>query len=341
MMWMPSTIWSDEKLLSMYMSSVPKGYDYDARLETVPGTKRKQIVIAKPKGYDGLNFTNLFTDPLIRLKAMEEAGVDKALLRHPCWEEWLNLEACRKVNNLMAKYVDKHADKVLGLAIAPPWGDDESLDELDRAIKDLHLSGVECAAHYGDLYLDAPELRAYFRKLNKLNVPICVHHTPTPVEYQSTVDYSSLRRFLGRIMDQMISVTRILYSGMLDECPNLKFIPTQMGGGLFAFTNFVKVPRLPTKEDVGRFDTNPDKVERYLKNNIYYDITTPTQWTKGQLELAVEEVGADHILYGGSYAVRPDWFYRGVQHVNSLDISDRDKKLILGENAKKLFRIKS
>jgi hypothetical protein len=78
----------------------------------------------------------------------------------------------------MARYVDKHSDKLMGLAIAPPWGDEESLDELDRAVKDLHLSGVECAAHYGELYLDAPELRPYFKKLNQLNVSIVVHIHP-------------------------------------------------------------------------------------------------------------------------------------------------------------------
>jgi len=341
MMWMPSTIWSDEKIMNMYLSSVPKQYGYDVKLTAVPGTKRKQIIIYKPKGRDALNYTDLHTDPLIRLRDMEKAGVDKALLRHPCWEEWFNLDACRKVNTLMARYVDKHPDKLMGLAIAPPWGDDESLDELDRAVKDLHLSGVECAAHYGELYLDAPELRAYFKKLNQLNVPVVVLHTPEPVGLHSLDDFTNPRRFYGRIIDQMVSVSRILYSGMLDDCPNLKLILTHMGGGLFAFTNFVKVPPLPTKEDVGRFDSQSEKIERYLSKNIYYDVTQPTQWTNAQLECAVKEVGADHMLYGASYPIRLDWFFNGVQRIRSLGISEREKNLILGENAVKLFKIRA
>jgi predicted TIM-barrel fold metal-dependent hydrolase len=132
-------LFSDKELLGMYLRSVPKGYDYEVKLSTVPGTDRKQIVISKPKGYEGLNYTNLHTDPLIRLKAMDEAGVDRALLRHPCWEEWFSLEACKKANDLLAKYVSEHSDRVMGLAIAPPWGDEESLDELDRAVKDHTL----------------------------------------------------------------------------------------------------------------------------------------------------------------------------------------------------------
>jgi predicted TIM-barrel fold metal-dependent hydrolase len=341
MMWMPGDLFSNKELLRMYLTSVPEGYDYEVRLDVVPGENRKQIVISKPKGYEGLNYTNLHTDPLIRIKAMDQAGVDKALLRHPCWEEWFSLEACRKVNDLLAKYVSEHSDRVLGLAITPPWGDDESLEELDRAVKDLHLSAVECAAHYGDLYLDAEEFRPFFKKVNQLNVPIIVHHTPVPVEYRSIYEYSNLRRFYGRIIDQMISVSRILYSGLLDKFPNLKFVPTQMGGALWAFTNFVKVPRVGNKEDVGRFDSNPEKIDGYLKNNFFFDITTPTQWTKAQLECAVKEVGADHLLFGGSFPVRPDWLFSGIQHIKSLDIGEKEKKLILGENAMRLLKIKA
>jgi predicted TIM-barrel fold metal-dependent hydrolase len=339
MEWLPENFLSDQKLRNMLLRTVPRGYGDKVRLDTVPGTKRKQVVISKPKGYENLNYTSLHTDSNARMKAMDEVGVDRVLLRLPCWEEWISLEASRKVNSLMAKYVSQHADRMMGLAVAPPWGDEESLDELDRAVKDLHLSGVECAAHYGNLYLDAEEFRPYFKKLNQLNVPICIHHTPMPVEYHSLYEYSNLRRLYGRIIDQMVSVSRILYSGLLDEFPNLRFIPTQMGGALFAFTNFVKVPRVGAKEDVGRFDSNPEKIGGYLRRNIFLSMTPPTQWTKAQLECAVKEVGADHILYGGGYPIRPDWFFRGIDHVRSLDISEREKKLILGENAIKLFKI--
>jgi hypothetical protein len=128
---------------------------------------------------------------------------------------------------------------------------------------------------------------------------------------------------------------------MLDEFPNLKLIPTQMGGAFFAFANFVKVPKSTTKEDMERFDNIGERVDRYLANNIFFDITFPTQWSKMGLEFAVKEVGADHILFGGSYPVRREWLLKGVQHIQGLDISDREKKLILGENARKLFKIKA
>ena len=73
---------------------------------------------------------------------------------------------------------------------------------------------------------------------------------------------------------------------------------------------------------------------------MYFDITTPLAWSKSQLGCAVEEFGADHILYGSSYPVRLDWVLNGVEHVRSLGISEEDKEQIFCGNAKRLFGIK-
>jgi predicted TIM-barrel fold metal-dependent hydrolase len=51
-------------------------------------------------------------------------------------------------------------------------------------------------------------------------------------------------------------------------------------------------------------------------------------------------LGADHILYGSSYPIKLDWFFEGVDYVKSLDIDEKSKDLILGENAARLFNIK-
>jgi len=142
MEWLPESFFTDKKLLDMYLNSVPRGYGNEVKLGTVPGTNRTQVVISKPKGFENLNYTSTHTDHRNRTRALDEAGIDKVVLRLPCWEEWLSLKASAKTNDLMAKYVNEHGDRFLGLAVAPPWGDEESLDELDRAIKDLHLSGV-------------------------------------------------------------------------------------------------------------------------------------------------------------------------------------------------------
>ena len=340
--WLPENLFQDESFLNELIRMVPRAYGEYARLDTVPGTSEVQIVIEKPKGYQNLNYYELNTDTTKRLAAMDEAKIDKAILRIPCWEEWLNLEMAKKLNNLMAKCVREHPYRLLGLAMVPPWGDKECLKEVERCIKELGCCGVEMAAHYGNLYLDEEEFRPYFKKLNQLNVPICVHHTPLPVDYGSIYKYTNARRGFGRIIDQLTSLSRVLNSELLDEFPNLRLIYSYLAGGFFAFTNMFAVKKSSVKEVMERSDTVlAEKIQVYLERNIYFDMCHAPPWGKDHLEFAVKVLGADHILFGTTYPVRLEWCIKGVEFVKTLDIGEKGKSLILGGNAMRLFNIKA
>ena len=164
MHWLPENLFKDKSLRDSFINAVPCAYGEYAKIATISGTKTQQIVIEKPKGYENLNYAENQYDPKNRLKDMDTAGVDKAILRIPCWQEWLSLEMCKMVNDGLAKHVRQHPDRFLALAVVPPWGTKDSLKEVDRCIKDLGFSGVQLAAHYGKLYLDEEEFRPYFKK---------------------------------------------------------------------------------------------------------------------------------------------------------------------------------
>jgi predicted TIM-barrel fold metal-dependent hydrolase len=341
MHWLPENLFTDESLLDSLIRMVPRAYGEYARLDTVPGTSKVQIVIEKPKGYQNLNFTELDTNTTKRLAAMDAANVDKAILRIPCWEEWLDLEIAKKLNDLLAKSVKEHPDRFLGLAMVPPWGDKECLKEVERCIKDLGCCGVEMAAHYGDLYLDEEEFRPYFKKLSQLEVPVVVHHTPLPVDYGSLYKYTNVRRGFGRIVDQLTSLGRVLHSGLLDEFPNLEIIYSYLAGGFFAFTSMIAVKKSVMPEEMERSDTElAEKIQGYLERNIYFDMCHAPPWGKDHLEFAVKVLGADHVLYGSSYPVKLEWCAKGVEFVKNLSIDEKEKSLILGGNAMRLFNIK-
>jgi predicted TIM-barrel fold metal-dependent hydrolase len=337
---LPQGLFQDEALLQAFLRIVPQAYGECAKVVTVPGTDNKQIVIEKPRGCANLNFSQNSVDVEARLDTMKKAGLDKAILRTPCWQEWLPLDMCRQVNDSMARLVNQHPDKFLAVATIPPWGDKGCLQELERCLDKLGFVGVELAAHYGNLYLDDPVFRPYFRRLNELNVPVVVHHTPLPVEYHTLCEYNNLRRSMGRCIDQMIAVNRELFSDLFEECPDLKVIHTMMGGGVFAFTEQILPRKSKEREEIERFTPEVAKYRSLFGNNLYFDITTPLAWSKAQLECAVKELGADHILYGSSYPVRLDWVLNGVEYVRSLNISEEGKELILCGNAKRLFGIK-
>jgi predicted TIM-barrel fold metal-dependent hydrolase len=339
--WLPKDLFAEESIFNSFIRCVPQAYGEYVKLATIPGTTWKQAIVSKPQGYENLNFNERETISIDRIKAINEAKVDKAILRMPCWQEWLTLDLCKQVNNELAASVREHPDRFLGLAVIPPWGDKDCLYELERCVKDLGFRGVEVAAHYGNLYLDDERFRPYLKKLNDLGVTVCVHHTPLPVEYNYIYQYSNVRRFYGRCIDQMTALTRILFSGLLEELPNIKLIHTMLGGGFFAYINMLLPERTGMQEDIQRFDTGIEKIRGYLARNIYFDITHAQPWGKAQLECAVKTLGADHIVWGSSYPLRHEWLYKGADYIRSLEIGAKEKELILGENAQMLFKIKA
>lgn len=341
MHFLPPDLLTNIKLRDAFVESVPREYGQFASVQKIPGTDHDQIVLEWPKGYENLNFSQIHVDPDSRIVAMEEAGVDRAILRVPCWQEWIDLELCKKVNNDIASYIEQHPGKFWGLATVPPWGTKDSLYELERCIKGLGFVGVELAAHYGTLYLDEEEFKPFLKKINEMKVPVAVHHTPLPVDFHHVYKYTNLRRFLGRCIDQATAVGREIFSGMFDEFPNLKLIHTMLGGGFFAYVDMLIPKKSRVKEEMERFNIeSSQKVRGYLENNLFFDISHPGTWGKNELECAVKTLGAYHVLFGGSYPVRREWLIKGVEDIRALDISSKEKELILGGNAQKIFNLK-
>jgi len=339
MHWLPETLFSDTALLETFITAVPREYGIHAKVASIPGKNLRQIVIEMPKGYEVLNYAENQYSSKDQIADMDRAKIDKAVLRLPCWQEWVDLETCRKINDGLAQHTRQNPGRFYALAVVPPWGSRESLKEVERCVKDLGFCGVQMAAHYGNLYLDEEEFKPYFKFLNQLGIPVVVHHTPLPVDYDSIYKYTNQRRQYGRCIAQGTAVGRELFSGMFDEFPNLKLIHSMLGGGFFAYVNMLVPERTGLRDEVDRFEDQTDRIRRHLNRNVFFDLSGAPQWGKAQLECAIKVLGAEHILYGGSYPIRRDWFLQGVDYVRSLDIVERDKGMILGENAVSLFKL--
>jgi predicted TIM-barrel fold metal-dependent hydrolase len=337
---LPQNLFSDEKILKGFLSCVPDEAGQNACVATLESGK-KQLILEKPKGYQNLNYVEGDYDLESKIKAMDEAGVDIAILRVPVWQEWLKLETCKMINDESADMCKRSKGRLYGTACLPPWGGKENLYELERCIKELGFVGVQLACHYGQVYLDDPSFKPYLKVLNDMQVPVVVHHTPLPVRYESIIDWTNLRREMGRIMDQMTAVGRELFSGMFDEFPDLKFIHTMFGGNWFANQKLMTPKPGKKQEAMMRLNMGEsERIQGYLNNNIFFDTTHPASWGKDQVECAVKVCGADHILFGTSFPVFYNWMSDGVEFMKKLDIKREERALIMSCNAIKLFNLK-
>lgn len=332
--WLPEELFTDPAVTEAFCRCVPQAYDVHAYAVTTPDGD-VEIRIEKPLGCENLNYFGRDYAMEKQLRDMDEAGVDKAILKLPGCQEWLSLELCRMFNDAAAKHVKESGGRMEALAVVPPYGDAASLAELDRCVHELGMRGVQMSAHYGNHYLDDPMFRPMFRHINELGIPVYVHHTPIPVDCSSILAYNNLRRSFGRCQDQITAIGRELFSGMFAELPNVKMVHSMLGGGYFTFKEML----MPRDSGGGRFDTNTDAIKKYLRENIYFELSHAQPWGKEPLELAVKILGADHIIYGSSYPVKQSWMIGGPGFVKALDLPEQEKDLILGGNAQQVYHI--
>ena len=342
MHFLPTDLFTNKKILNGFLYSAPITFGIKTYVDKTPDGKHDQVVVATEDGQEILNYVEGDYTLEAKLQAMDEVGVDVAMLRMPVWQEWLPLEICKEVNDQAADMCKKSNGRLVANAVVPPWGRPEDIDELKRCVEELGMVGVQLACSYGNKFLDDPLFKPYMKYINDHNIPAVIHHTPGQNSFGMFQEYTPLRRELGRITVQATAVGRELYSGMFDEFPNLKFVHTMFGGNWFALQNLL-APHVSTKkkEAMNRLATNITREDyfRYLKNNIFFDSTHPMSWSTEQQPCAEHVCRAHHRQRGSTFPVFYEWMARSVGAINALDITEEDRTLILGGNAARIFNL--
>lgn len=338
--WFPEELFTEEDLMEQFLEEIPEEYHIRGYIKENADTGLKQYVIEKPEGSPNLNYIQGEYRLEKQLEDMDRAGVDKAVLKLSCQQEWMGLEMCKYFNTRMAEHVKMSERRMVGLAVVPPKGGKRVFAELDRCFDELGMTGVQMIAHYGSKYLDDEMFAPLFRYLNEREATVYVHHSPVPVQYESLTAYTNLRRSYGRCVDQCTAVGRELFSGFFDRYPNLKLVHSMLGGGFFAYVNLWLPGKSKTVQAVDRFKEDNDRLREQLKKNLYFEMSHAEPWGREQLTCAVKTLGADHVLFGSSYPVRYQWLSEGADFVRSLDLAEEEKEQILHKNAERLYGVK-
>ncbi len=88
----------------------------------------------------------------------------------------------------------------------------------------------------------------------------------------------------------------------------------------------------------GNLDYQVQAIQSSRHGNMFVDTSSSRSLIPNLIEWAVHEIGAEHILYGTDTPV----YFAPMQRarIDYADISDQDKKLILHDNAAKLFGLR-
>src|SRR3990172_8617588 len=246
-------------------------------------------------------------------------------------EDDLAVELARFQNDRLSEMVKRPPDRFAAMATLPLQGPDEALKELDRAIQSLDLRGVEIGSHVGKRELGDSAFWPVYKALEELNVPVFIH--PHHVAGMDRLQDFYLSNFIGNPLDTTIAAAQLIFSGILEKFPGLRFILAH-GGGQFPFI-------------LGRmehgYEVRPEAKEKvhqppraFLKS-FYFDTITHNP---DALRYLIAFAGSDHVLLGSDYP-----YDMGdpnpVQTVSELSgIKAADRRKIMRENAVKLFGLK-
>src|SRR5688572_21208540 len=122
-------------------------------------------------------------------------------------------------NDEMAGLVEKYPDRFVGAVAAVPMNQpDRACREVERAVVELGLRGVQLYTSVAGKALDAPDLRSLFATIARLRVPILLH----PARSGRQPDYASEQRskfliwqMFGWPYESTAAMTRLVFSGML------------------------------------------------------------------------------------------------------------------------------
>jgi len=143
-------------------------------------------------------------------------------------------ELARIANDGLAELCRKHPDQFPTFIASMPMNNVEAcVAEIDRAINHLGARGIQTFTNVLGKPLSAPEFRPIFQAMAKHDLPVWIH----PIRGPQFADYAAENRSENEIWftfgwpyETTACVTRLIFSGIYDELPDLKIVTHHMGG---------------------------------------------------------------------------------------------------------------
>lgn len=295
------------------------------------------------------------TDMKIRFRQMDEFGDYKQVinLATPALEDLgparRNAEMSRIANEGLAELVEKHPDRFAGFCAAVSLDDvDRALEEVDYAFTSLNAVGVQIYCHVHRAPMDQPRYDPFWERLASSGKMIQVH----PNRNSSWPDYPTEERSkfeiwwaLGWEYDLSTFMARIVFSGVLERWPELKFLIHHGGAMIPHFAGRVGPgwdqlgARTPEsqKADVEGYPLTKRPFD-YFKN-FYVD--TALFGAGDAIRTSIRFYGTDRVVFASDSPYDPEkgpGFIRAtIENLEELDLTDAQRQDIYQNNAVRLF----
>ncbi len=323
----------------------PKRY-YDALLETPAGSKD---LGKRVRGIPALSDLDL------RMRVVESFENYAQVLSHGLppmerlWGPDKSPEMAKIANDGLGDIVAKHPKHFVGWsALLPMNAPEAAAKEAERALAN-GANAVQLATNANGVPLDEPQFRPIFEIAAKSGRPILLHPSRTrdmpdyPTEKYSKYEICSV---LGWPYETGVTLARFVFSGIMDQFPQLKVIAHHLGGvipyleGRVAHS-FDQLGVRTSDEDYGALLKSLKKRPYDYFKDFYGD--TAVEGARAATVCGLDFFGADHVVFASDCPFDkekgPGYIRDTIKVLNSLPLSNAEREKICYRNAEALFGI--
>ena len=182
-----------------------------------------------------------FGDMENRIRVLDKLGIDKQVITLARPSTWIGIPSeaipmlTRLANDSVAAAAKTHPDRFIAVgSLLKPTED--YLSEIDRCINDLGMAGIQIVTNVDGVTVDDPQFRAFFAKTDAGKIPIWLHPQLVPGWPEKYI----LDKMFGWIYETTIALARFVFSGMMDEYPNLTIVSHHLGAMIPHFAGRIR-----------------------------------------------------------------------------------------------------
>ncbi len=329
----------------------------DAQFHHIPWEAAKKTEISKVEPYEGIDLRTQLYRPNMALhrlfdiettiRHMDDCGVDVGLVGLATWND-AGLEVCKAINDGLAQLVREYPGRFIPLAHVPYLEGQPSIDELERAINYLGLKGVTFLTSHRGIRLDDQQVKAFFKKISQLSIPVVVHPTVRAPIWGGDKYYMS--GSVSREYEIIKSFVEVLL-GVLPKFPDLNFIFAHYGGGVPFLLGRIMSWYKPESTDIPDSPGLPKTIREFedlklkrdfnkLFDQMYFDMAGAGGWMP-TVKQALLSIRPERLCFATDYPFemgRPADLKAYIAGIKRLAIPEEDKIKILGDNVLRLFK---
>lgn len=286
---------------------------------------------AREKGVINPSAREDANDPVLRLKRMDEAGIDIQLVSMNTNPPYYSLsgedglQVAKLANQGILDYTRHAPDRFVGLGMAPMQSAPHAIEALEHAMS-LGLKGINILTNIGGHDIGEEQYWPIWKRAEELGAAVLLH--PLGFTNQDRFMKFRLANTVGQPLEETLAMLSLIHEGVMARHPKLKILMSH-GGGYLPFyygrsdSTFFRDPHLR-----GAIDQTPSTyIRQFYLDTCVFDLH--------MIEYLADTYEMDHVVLGTDFPYR-DWGAVAMIK-SSKKMGNAEKAAILGRNAARVL----